>query len=71
MKGSDEVRILLFDVRTSKGYTLRRLEEESGISRTTINNIENGKVSPTFDQMEKLAIVLGEKIENLYDSDYK
>lgn len=36
----------LWQIRTAKGYSLRELEELSGVSKTTINNIENGKANP-------------------------
>lgn len=65
------MRILLWQVRADKGFTLRQLEELTGISRTTINNIENGKVSPQLDYLEKLAIALEVRITDLFESDYK
>ena len=34
-----------WEARTEKGITLKQLEELSGISKTALNNIENGKTS--------------------------
>lgn len=42
------MKILVWEMRTSKGFTLMELSKKSGIGKSTINNIENGKVSPTF-----------------------
>lgn len=65
------MRILLWQVRANKGLTLRQLEELTGISRATLNNIENGKVSPRLDYLEKLAIAMDVRITDLFESDYK
>lgn len=40
------------------GYTLRQLEEISGVSRTEINNIENGKVNSTIATLQLLVTAL-------------
>lgn len=49
---------VLWELRTAHGYTLRQLEEISGVSRTEINNIENGKVNPTIATLQLLATAL-------------
>ena len=56
------MKILVWEMRTSKGFTLMELSKKSGIGKSTINNIENGKVSPTLFQLEMIAIALGVKI---------
>ena len=61
-----EIEILLYKLRTEKGYSDRKLAEKSGISKSEINNIENGKRSPTLDTLKKLADALGCRIEDLY-----
>lgn len=65
------MQILVWEVRTEKGFTLMQLEKRSGISRSTINNIENEKTSPTLFQLELLACALGVGITDLFESDYK
>ena len=62
------MKILVWEVRTSKGFTLMELSKKSGIGKSTINNIENGKVSPTLFQLEMIAIALGVKITDLFDT---
>ena len=60
-----------WEARTVKGITLKQLEELSGISKTAINNIENGKTSPTLHQLEAIAKALDVRITDLFDSEYK
>lgn len=43
----------------------------TGISKSTLNNIENGKTSPTLHQLELIAKALNIKISDLYESEYK
>ena len=47
------------------------LSKKSGIGKSTINNIENSKISPTLFQLEILAIALGVNITDLFESKYK
>lgn len=65
------MKILLWEMRTSKRFTLMQLATKSGIGKSTLNNIENGKVSPTLFQLETIAIALDIKITDLFDSEYK
>lgn len=65
------MQIKLWEARTEKGFTLTRLARLSGIGKSTINNIENGKVSPTLFQLEMIAIALDARITDLFESDYK
>lgn len=65
------MKVLLWEQRTSKGFTLMQLAEKSGIGRSTLNNIENEKVSPTLFQLEMIAATLGVKITDLFESEYK
>ena len=48
-----------------------QLATKSGIGKSTLNNIENGKISPTLFQLETMAIALDVKITDLFDSEYK
>lgn len=65
------MKVLLWEQRTSKGFTLMQLAEKSGIGKSTLNNIENEKVSPTLFQLEMIAATLGVKITDLFESEYK
>ncbi len=65
------MQIRLWETRTAKGFTLMQLAKKSGIGKSTLNNIENGKVSPTLFQLEMIAIAMNLKITDLFDSEYK
>ena len=65
------MKILTWNARTEKGLTLMELVKKSGIGKSTLNNIENGKVSPTLFQLELIAIALDVKITDLFESEYK
>lgn len=55
----------------SKDITHRELARLSGIKKSTIGNIKNGKKSPTMNEMERLAKALNVKITDLFESFYK
>lgn len=65
------VKIKLWEVRTAKGLKLEAVALLTGASKSTLNNIENGKTSPTLANLEKIARGLGCRISDLYDSEYK
>lgn len=44
----------LFDLRAKHGITQEKLSTDTGISRTTIANIENDKLSPHATTIYKL-----------------
>lgn len=48
-----------------------QLEKLSGISKTTLNYIENGKRSPKLEQLEKIAIVLNVRMTDLFELEYR
>mgnify|MGYP000565160275 CR=1 FL=1 len=57
----------VWQLRTAKGYSLRELEEISGVSKTTINNIENGKANPTIETLLLLAKALDVELSALFE----
>ena len=65
------MEIKIWEVRTEKGITLKELERRTGISKSALDNYENGKRSPNMNQMEKIAIALDTSISNLYESKRK
>ncbi len=67
----EKMEILLWQARTNKGWVLEQLEKKSGVSKATLNRIENGQTSPTMDVMEKVAKALNIRISDLYESEYK
>lgn len=65
------MEILTWQARNSKNITLVKLSGLTGISKSTLNNIENERVSPTIKQLEAIAKALGVRISDLYESQYK
>lgn len=65
------MEIKTWEARTAKNITLVQLSKMTGIGKSTLNNIENGKTSPTLFQLELIAIALDVKITALFDSDRK
>lgn len=63
--------IKLWEIRTAKGLKLEAVATITGVSKSTLNNIENGKTSPTLANLEKIAQGLGCRINDLYESEYK
>ena len=60
--------IKIWEMRNCKGYSLRALAKKCGISKTTLNDIENGKLSPTLAQLERIAAALDCQMWQLFDS---
>lgn len=65
------MEILTWQARTRKNLTLMQLSAMTGLSKTTLNDIENGKVSPTLRELELIAKALEVKMSDLYESEYK
>lgn len=65
------MEILTWQARTEKKLTLVQLEALTGISKSTLNTIENGVTSPTLRQLEAIAVALDVKITDLFESEYK
>lgn len=65
------MKILTWQARNSKKVTLVKLSKMTGISKSTLNNIENEKVSPTIAELEAIAKALNMEITALFNSEYK
>lgn len=65
------MKILTWQARNDKRISLVKLSQMTGISKSTLNNIENEKVSPTMAELEAIAKALNVRITELFDSDYK
>jgi transcriptional regulator with XRE-family HTH domain len=65
------MEIRTWHARHEKNITLKQLQDLTGINKTMLNDIENGKRSPTLDQLEKIAIALNVRITDLFKSEYK
>ncbi len=62
------VKDKLREIRTSRGMSIRKLADYSGVSKSTISDIENGNVNPTTVTIKKLAKGLGVPEEVFFKS---
>ena len=58
--------VVLKEARTKAGLTQAELAERVGVSRKTINTVENGVFVPSTLLALKLAAVLKLKVEDLF-----
>lgn len=65
--GSMKIRIKLYEIRTSKNLSIRQLAELSGVSKSEIDNIENGLKYPRVDTLVYLADALQVNWNDLVD----
>ena len=63
---AERLRNRLHDLRTGRGLTQAALAELVGVSRKTINTVENGVFVPSTTLALKLARALGEPVEALF-----
>lgn len=54
-----------------KNITIRQASLLTGVPRSTISDIINGRTMPRLDTLEQLAAGLKVKINDLFDSPYK
>lgn len=65
------LRIFVWEARQRARLTLQQLEHKTGISRSTLNRIENGQTVPRLDQLEAIAAATDTRITALFDSPFK
>lgn len=64
------MRILLDEIMYKRNLSARQVSILTGLSKSTINRITNGDVSPTADALEQLAKGLKIRITDLIESDF-
>lgn len=62
--------IRLWEIRRKRGITLKELERLTGLGKTTLNNIENERVSPTIYEVEMICKALEITFKDLIDTEY-
>ena len=65
------MEVLTWQARMKKGVTLLQLAELTGLGKSTLNNIDNAKTSPTLIELELIAKALDVRITDLFESEYK
>ena len=68
-KRKNIMKYLIWQMRIKNGVTLVELSRRTGISKSALNNYENGKRSPTLVQVEVIARALECRITELFYSD--
>ena len=63
------MKVLLEQIMYDKNLSVRQVSIMTGVSKSTINRIANGQVSPTLDTVEQLAKGLHLKVTDLFKSD--
>lgn len=63
---NDRLKNCLLEVRTRRGLTQAQLGEMAGVSRKTINTVENGVFVPSTILALNLSRVLGLPVEDLF-----
>lgn len=71
LREGQRLRIFVWEARQRAGLTLQQLEHKTGISRSTLNRIENGQIVPRLDQLEAIAAATNTRITALFDSPLK
>lgn len=59
----------LREARANKGWTVRRMADESGVDKNTVSQIERGKREPMPVTEVKLARALGMEVSDLFPKD--
>lgn len=71
MKGEDDVakNLAIKAARAQKDMTQKVLAEKVGVSRQTMNAIEQGEYNPTIRLCRKICRVLGKSLDELFGED--
>lgn len=65
---SDLLSKKIRELRRSRGWTLEELSSATGLAVSTLSKIENDRMSPTFDVVQKVAHGFGIDITELFAS---
>lgn len=62
---------MIWQARNAAGISLRKLEASTGISKSALHKMENGREIPNLLHLELIAKALKVPMSTLYDSEYK
>lgn len=60
------MELRIWELRRSKNLSIRELEELSGVSKSTINRLENNNYPPSILALEKIASALECSVKDLF-----
>lgn len=65
------MKILLEQIMNKKNITIRQVSLITGVPKSTVSDIINGRTIPRLDTLEQLAAGLKVRINDLFESPYK
>lgn len=65
------MKLLIYEMRSKKGWSGVVLAKKSGIPQASIYRYEKGEENPTIERLELIAKALDVKITDLFESKYK
>lgn len=54
-------------IRKNKGFSIMKIRELTGLSKSTISDLENDKSSPTAETLEKIASALSVSVSDFFN----
>ena len=64
-------KVLLKEILRKRNISYRQAEIMTGISKSALQSIAEGRKSPSLDTLERIAEGLKVKITDLFDSEFK
>ena len=65
------MKIKIWEIRTQRNISLKKLSMKTGISKSALNRYENEKREISIQKLEKIAEALNCTINDLFESEYK
>lgn len=57
------------NIRKNKGYSIMKIRELTGLSKSTVSDLENDKSSPTSETLQKIASALEVPVSSFFDKE--
>jgi putative transcriptional regulator len=64
-----QVKNLIRELRTAKGWSQADLAERLSVSRQSVNAVETGKFDPSLPLAFRIARLFGRRIEDVFEDD--
>lgn len=65
----NDLALRMKSLRTASGFTLEHAAQKSGLALSTIQKIESGRTSPSYENLVRIARVYGVGLEQIFASD--
>ncbi|MEP2919236.1 MAG: XRE family transcriptional regulator [Sulfitobacter sp.] len=65
----NDLAMRMKSLRTTNGFTLEYAAQKSGLALSTIQKIESGRTSPSYENLVRIARVYGVGLEQIFASD--